>query len=74
MGQFKTRDGRYCYPLTITDQLSRFILSCTALCSTSYAEAKPVFLKAFRESGLPRWIRSDNGGPFSSIARITACR
>lgn len=67
-GQFKTRDGIYCYPLTVTDQYSRFILACEALLSTSRAEAKPVFIWAFREFGLPDRIRSDNGGPFASIA------
>lgn len=67
-GEFPTRDGIYCYPLTITDQHSRFILACTALTSTSRGEARPVFVRAFREFGLPNRIRSDNGPPFASMA------
>lgn len=67
-GEFKTRDGIYCYPLTITDQHSRFIIACTGVLSPSRDETKPIFLKAFREYGLPSRIRTDNGGPFASIA------
>lgn len=67
-GQFKTRDGYYCYPLTITDRFSRYLLGCQALGSTSYAEAKPVFRRLFQEFGLPERIRTDNGGPFASVS------
>ena len=52
-GQFKTGDGRYCYPLTVTDGFSRFLLGCQALRSTSVTEAKPVFVRLFKEFGLP---------------------
>jgi putative transposase len=62
-GHFTTGDGRYCYPLTITDGYSRFLLSCQALSSTSVAEAKPVFTRVFKEFGLPQRIRTDNGVP-----------
>jgi transposase InsO family protein len=65
-GHFKTGDGRYCYPLTITDGYSRFLLSCQALSSTSGAEAKPVFTRVFKAFGLPRRIRTDNGVPFAT--------
>ena len=65
-GQFKTRDGRYCYPLTVTDGFSRFLLGCQALSSTSVSEAKPVFLRLFKQFGLPRRIRTDNGVPFAT--------
>jgi putative transposase len=65
-GHFKTSDGRYCYPLTITDGYSRFLLSCQALSSTSVAEAKPVFTRVFKEFGLPQRIRTDNGVPFAT--------
>lgn len=65
-GHFKTGDGRYCYPLTITDGYSRFLLSCQALSSTSVAEAKPVFTRVFKEFGLPQRIRTDNGVPFAT--------
>lgn len=65
-GQFKTHDGQYCYPLTISDGYSRFLLGCQALHSTSVAEAKPVFVRVFKEFGLPRRIRTDNGVPFAT--------
>lgn len=67
-GQFKTRDGHYCYPLTVTDGFSRYLLGCQALNSTSGAEAKPVFRRLFREFGLPERLRTDNGGPFASVS------
>ena len=66
-GQFKMHNGRYCYPLTIQDGFSRFLLECRGLYSTSIELAKPVFIKTFREFGLPAVIRSDNGTPFASI-------
>lgn len=67
-GQFKTRDGHYCYPLTITDGFSRYLLGCQALNSTAFAEAQPVFRRLFREYGLPERIRTDNGVPFASVS------
>jgi putative transposase len=65
-GHFKTGDGRYCYPLTVADGYSRFLLGCQALSSTRVAEAKPVFTRLFKEFGLPRRIRTDNGVPFAA--------
>ena len=67
-GEFKTRDGLYCYPLTVTDGCSRYLLECKALPSTEYVLAKPVFAKLFRRHGLPKIIRTDNGTPFASTA------
>ncbi len=67
-GQFKTRDGRYCYPLTVTDRYSRYLLGCRALLSTETAGAKASFLQLFKKYGLPKAIRSDNGTPFASTA------
>jgi transposase InsO family protein len=58
---------RYCHPLTITDGFSRFLLRCTPLKRTLHATAKPVFEEAFREFGLPRVMRTDNGPPFASV-------
>ena len=71
---FKTGDGRYCYPLTITDAHSRFLLACQALNSTAVHEAKPVFTRVFKEFGLPQRIRTDNGVPFATntLARLSA--
>lgn len=65
-GQFKTKDSKYCYPLTITDQVSRFIIRCEAHESISTKEAIRDCKSAFEEFGLPRAIRSDNGVPFST--------
>jgi transposase InsO family protein len=65
-GQFKTGDGLYCYPLTVADGYSRFLLGCQALSSTRVAEAKPVFTRLFKAFGLPKRIRTDNGIPFAT--------
>ncbi len=65
-GEFKLGNGRYCYPLTVSDHASRFILACEALSSTKEASAIPVFQHLFQERGLPNAIRSDNGVPFAS--------
>jgi putative transposase len=72
-GHFKTGDGRYGYPLTITDGYSRFLLACQALSSTSVAEATPVFTRVFKAFGLPQRLRTDHGGPFATntLARLS---
>jgi putative transposase len=72
-GHCKTGDGRYGYPLTITDGDSRFLLSCQALSPLGGAEAKPVFTRVFNACGLPRRLRTDNGVPFATntLARLS---
>ena len=65
-GQFLLGNKQYCYPLTITDQRSRYLLACESLESTKESGAFPVFERVFKEFGLPAAIRSDNGVPFSS--------
>jgi putative transposase len=60
-GQFKTGDGRYCYPLTVTDHFSRRLLLCHALSSVQGQDVRPVFRRLFRAIGLPDAIRTDNG-------------
>jgi transposase InsO family protein len=65
-GQFRTRDGIYCYPLTIADQHTRFLMACHGLLSTKGHGVRPVFDRLFREYGLPRAIRTDNGVPFAT--------
>src|SRR5688500_5647541 len=67
-GQFKTGDGRYCYPLTVTDHFSRALLVCQGLRSTRSLEVRAVFRALFRTVGLPDAIRTDNGSPFASPA------
>ncbi|QQO22672.1 IS481 family transposase [Bradyrhizobium diazoefficiens] len=65
-GEFKLGNGRYCYPLTVTDQASRFLLMCEAMESTREEPAMTAFERMFIERGLPLSIRSDNGVPFAS--------
>ena len=65
-GEFMLADRRYCYPLTITDFASRYLFACEALSTTKEAYAFPVFEAAFKEFGLPKAIRTDNGVPFAS--------
>lgn len=65
-GQFRTGDGKYCFPLTITDAYSRALLCCTALESTQTGPVKSVMKEVFRTYGLPIAMRSDNGSPFAS--------
>jgi len=65
-GEFKTGDGRYCYPLTVTDHFSRRLLICHGLTSVRAQGVRPVFRALFRAVGLPDAIRTDNGAPFAS--------
>ena len=65
-GEFKLGNGRYCYPLTVTDQASRFLLMCEALETTREEIAVTAFEQLFADRGLPQAIRSDNGVPFAS--------
>lgn len=76
-GEFKMRNGIYCYPLTITDNYSRYLLGCQALDSTALEPAKTVFTRIFKEYGLPDRMRSDNGTPFAAytlgrLSRLSA--
>jgi putative transposase len=65
-GEFMLADKRYCYPLTITDFASRYLLSCEALSTTKEYYAFAVFERVFKDFGLPKAIRTDNGVPFAS--------
>jgi transposase InsO family protein len=65
-GEFMLGDKRYCYPLTVTDHASRYLLLCEAMESNAEKPAFTAFERLFRERGLPRAIRSDNGVPFAS--------
>ena len=65
-GEFKLGNKFYCYPLTVTDYRSRFLLACEALDSTKEPAAFTVFERVFTEFGLPAAIRTDNGVPFSN--------
>ena len=65
-GEFQLGDKRYCYPLTVTDHASRYLLLCEALESNQEQPAFTAFEPLFRERGLSQAIRSDNGVPFAS--------
>jgi transposase InsO family protein len=67
-GQFTTRNGTWCFPLTIADQHSRFLLACRGLPNVKTLSAFPVFERTFRHFGLPNAIRTDNGVPFASCS------
>jgi putative transposase len=64
-GQFYMKDGHVCYPLTLSDNFSRFLLGCQALEGPRYVPTRQCAKSIFREYGLPRAIRSDNGTPFA---------
>jgi transposase InsO family protein len=67
-GHFALRDRRRCYPLTITDAASRFLIKCEGLHDPDEERVRPHFERAFFEFGLPLKIRTDNGPPFASKA------
>jgi transposase InsO family protein len=65
-GEFLLGNHRYCYPLTVTDHASRYLLTCEALSSTKEDYAFTIFERLFKERALPAQIRSDNGVPAAS--------
>ena len=65
-GEFMLGSKQYCYPLTITDQASRYLIAVEGLSSTKERYAFTVFERVFKEFGLPTAIRTDNGVPFAS--------
>lgn len=67
-GHFRTGDRRYCYPLTIADTFSRYVLACESIVRPTFELTWRAFERVFREYGLPKAIRSDNGQPFASPA------
>ncbi len=67
-GDFLLGNGRRCYPLTISDNFSRYLLLCRGLARPSQEQVQPWFEWVFRQAGLPEVIRTDNGAPFASLA------
>jgi len=65
-GEFMLGNRQYCYPLTISDYRSRYLLACEGVASTKSDFAFSVFERAFKDFGLPHAIRTDNGVPFAS--------
>jgi hypothetical protein len=72
-GQFLTRNGRYCYPFTVSDMRSRYVLCCDGYLSVTAEGARERLERIFREHGLPEAIPNDNGAPFAStgVGRLT---
>ena len=66
-GQFRTLDQSWCYPLTLLDQCSRYLLVCRGQLDCSAVPATQRIERAFRDYGLPHAIHSDNGAPFASL-------
>ena len=72
-GQFLTGDGAWCYPLTVVDHWSRYLLACRSLSSVRTGGTRAALERVFRDFGLPARIRTDNGAPFASawaLARL----
>lgn len=67
-GQFRMNNGRWCYPFTVSDNASRYLLVCQGLSHPTEAAVWPYFERAFRDYGLPAALRTDNGAPFASVA------
>lgn len=67
-GQFRLGEGKLCYPLTLSDSYSRYLLGCWGLVHPTYIQTRSHLEIAFREYGLPAAIRTDNGIPFASVA------
>lgn len=72
-GHFRMQNGRYCFPLTVVDRYSRYLIGCAALHSTCESDALRIFRGLFEEYGLPERIRTDNGVPFAtySLGRLS---
>src|ERR1700722_3164866 len=65
-GWFLTKDGNKCEPFTLTDGATRFLLRCLKLHSNNVDNVWGALDCAFREFGLPLFLRSDNGPPFAT--------
>ncbi len=65
-GEFKLGNGKYCYPLTVMDHHSRFLIGCDGLLGTRHKDTQKIFIKLFKTYGLPDRMRSDNGVPFAA--------
>jgi transposase InsO family protein len=72
-GQFKLRNGKYCFPLTVCDGFSRMLLCCEALPGVHWKPVRTAFEGLFETFGVPEFLRSDNGNPFAStgVGRLT---
>jgi len=74
-GEFRLKNGfgAYCYPLTVLDLNTHFLLGCTGLETTAVLPTKRAFEHLFIDYGLPAVMRTDNGVPFAqpnAVGRI----
>jgi hypothetical protein len=67
-GQFRLKNGQYCFPLTVSDLASRYLLGVDAHPAISLEKTQQHFTRLFQAYGLPNRIRTDNGSPFASSA------
>lgn len=70
-GKFRLGDGRYCYPLTVMDAYSRYVLAVVGMLAPTFEGTKAVFEVLFKRYGLPKQIHSDNGEPFASAVSLS---
>ncbi|MDQ2078546.1 IS481 family transposase [Marinimicrobium sp. ABcell2] len=64
-GHFRLGNGHWCYPLTLSDNCSRLLISCRGMPTLDLKASFEVYRQAFRSYGLPKVIRTDNGWPFA---------
>lgn len=67
-GQFRLKNGQYCYPLTVMDHHSRYLLGCQGLPGPRFTDTQAAFTRLFEIYGVPQRIRTDNGVLFASKA------
>lgn len=72
-GQFRLRNGRLCYPLTLADPVSRYLYACEALDRISFEQTWEVLTRVFREYGMPKALHTDNGIPFGTSGNGRFC-
>jgi putative transposase len=65
-GQFRLKNGRYCYPLLVADPVSRYLLACDGFMRISLEQTWSTFVRVFREHGMPEMLHTDNGVPFGT--------
>ena len=67
-GDFPLGTGQRCYPLTVMDHASRYLLRCQGVVQPTAAVVQPWLAWVFHEYGLPTTMRTDTGPPFASTA------
>jgi transposase InsO family protein len=65
-GQFRLRNGRYCYPLLVADPVSRYLFACDAYTGICLEQTWTTLVRVFREYGMPSMLHTDNGMPFGT--------